>query len=213
MLNQGEGDNLKDGWSTDILLLAAGTSSRMGGEDKLLNRINGVPILRYMANTAIESNAQAVHVVLGYNSSRRAECLDGLELKSYFFADYHYGMGASISFGIRRIRSRAESVIILLADMPRIKSNDLNRLICSYRRDLGREICVATTSDGVQGNPVLFGQRFFTKLANLKNEKGAKGVLMENHEFVWPVVTSGNSAVLDIDTKEDWKKFLNSECH
>ena len=211
MLSYKEGCKLGKGLSTDILLLAAGTSSRMDGTDKLLKEINGTPIIRYMANIALESNAKSVHVVLGHNSNQREKCLTGLKIRTYFYKDYHNGLGASISFGIKRISSSANSVIILLADMPKVKSGDLNKLIESYSTDLKREICIATNKDGVQGHPVLFGSKFFMQLVNLKGDKGAKRVLNEHSEFVWPVITSGDTAVFDIDTEEDWRKFENHE--
>ena len=100
-----------------------------------------------------------------------------------------------------------DAVVILLADMPEVGARDIDRLIAAFDPEEGREICRAVSADGAPGHPVLFGRRFFEALAGLEGDRGAREVLRDAGEFVTEVATSGRSALVDLDTPEDWEAW------
>ena len=61
-----------------ILLLAAGSASRMRGGDKLLEDVHGAPCLQVMAKRAL-ATGQPVLVTLPSSDHPRAACVTGLE--------------------------------------------------------------------------------------------------------------------------------------
>ncbi|HPG21848.1 MAG TPA: nucleotidyltransferase family protein [Amaricoccus sp.] len=187
------------------ILLAAGEARRMRGRDKLLEAIGGRPALRHAAEAALASRADRVLVVLPPEAAPRREALAGAAVEIVVAADCTEGMAASLRAGLEAVDPGTDAVVILLADMPEIGSEAIDRLIAAFDPAAGREILRATAADGRPGHPVLFGRRFFGQLAALKGDRGARSVIAGAPAgSVLHVPIAGRAALLDLDTPEDW---------
>jgi molybdenum cofactor cytidylyltransferase len=113
-------------------------------------------------------------------------------------------MAASLRAGLAAVESRADAVLILLADMPEVGASDIDRLFAAFDPGEGREIVRAVTADGRPGHPVLIGRRFFEELRGLTGDQGARSVVAAAADFVVEVPTTGDGALVDLDTPEDW---------
>jgi molybdenum cofactor cytidylyltransferase len=188
----------------EAVVLAAGAARRMAGRDKLLEPVDGAPVLRRVAERALASQADRVVVVLPPGAEARRAALAGLDLAVVEAADWAEGMAASLRAGIAALSERAQAAVVLLADMPEIGPAHIDRLIAAFDPGEGREICRARSEDGRPGHPVLFGRRFFESLRGLTGDCGAREIVAEAAEFVTDVPTPGAGAVVDLDTPEDW---------
>lgn len=186
------------------IVLAAGAARRMRGRDKLLEPVDGRPVLRLAAEAALASKADDVVVVLPPEAGARRAALDGLDVSVVEAPDWAEGMAASLRAGLATVADRAEAVVVMLADMPEVGAADVDRLIAGFDREEGREIVRAVAADGAPGHPVLFGRRFFESLAALRGDRGAREILAEAGEFVVEVATGGSRALTDLDTPEAW---------
>ena len=186
------------------VILAAGASRRMGGRDKLLEPVEGEPVLRRVARAAISSRCDEVIAVLPPGSEARLGAVAGLDLRVVAAADWAEGMAASLRAGLAAVSEQADAVVILLADMPEISRAQIDPVIAAFDPGKGREICRAAGADGTPGHPVLFGRRFFETLAAMTGDRGAREVVREAGEFVVDVPTPGRGAVVDLDTPQDW---------
>lgn len=186
------------------LILAAGSSRRMRGRDKLLEPVGGRPVLARVAEAALESSADETLVVLRPDDAARQAALAGLGVTTAESPRFEEGMGASLAHGLTAIRPDADGVLILLADMPEIGSAEIDRLIAAFDPEEGRAIVRATTPDGTPGHPVLFGRRFFEALAALGGDRGARELIRDNGEFLAEVALPRRAAVTDLDTPEAW---------
>ena len=65
----------------DVVLLAAGLSTRMGARNKMLLPFGGKPLIRHVAERLIEADIGRVHAVTGFDGERVAEALQGLDLE------------------------------------------------------------------------------------------------------------------------------------
>lgn len=185
------------------LILAAGASSRMRGADKLAEEIDGEALLRRTARTALASDAAETLVVLGAWAERRAALLSGLPLRCLVNQNWAAGMGGSIAAGIAALPKGAAGVMILLADMPEITPDLLNRMIAGFAGEEQR-IVVPQTSDGLRGNPVIFGSDHFPALGALTGERGAKSIIETNSTAILPVHAQKTAIRTDLDTPEEW---------
>ncbi len=88
------------------LVLAAGQSSRMGGTNKLLAEVDGVPMLLRAVNAALASRASSVTVVLGHEADKAEALLAGRRVSIVRNADYAQGMSTSLRAGLRRCRRK-----------------------------------------------------------------------------------------------------------
>ncbi|MEM9778849.1 MAG: NTP transferase domain-containing protein, partial [Pseudomonadota bacterium] len=190
----------------EVLLLAAGAGRRMRGDDKLLRSVGGKPLLRRAAEAALASGADKVHVVLPPSAEVRAAVLDGTAVHQVIAQRAAEGMGASLSAGMQAA-SKADAVIVALADMPDVGTQVFDALIAAYDPEAGAEICRAVSVDGQPGHPILFGRRFFEALSEVSGDVGARDVLATAKEFTVPVTIADRSPVVDLDTPEAWAAY------
>ncbi|MGH1329470.1 MAG: nucleotidyltransferase family protein [Paracoccaceae bacterium] len=183
-----------------ILLFAAGASKRMGGADKLLQEIDGVPILRRQAQAAIASGAPVI-ALLPVDRPARHGALAGLALQKVSVADAALGMSASFRAGIKALPKGAEAAIMMLADMPEIETADIARLIAAWRDAPLRPARLCGPADQ-PGSPVLFPARFFEALARIEGDEGGRSVL--RGQEITRVPCPDARALIDLDTPEDW---------
>lgn len=191
----------------EVLLLAAGGSRRMRGRDKLLEIVDGEPLLRRTARAALKARVECVHVVMQSENADLNAALDGLDVNLIPSPKWREGMAASIRAGMAGLSHDCDAVIIALTDMPDVTAVHLDRLAAAYDANEAREICRAVAADGTPGLPVLFGRRFFETLANLQGDRGAREVVKDASEFLVDVPTDGQGAVIDLDTPEAWDRW------
>ncbi|MEM6623716.1 MAG: molybdopterin-binding/glycosyltransferase family 2 protein [Pseudomonadota bacterium] len=186
------------------LLLAAGASSRMQGRDKLLETVDGMPLLRTLAKRLRASGVERTLCVLRAEDTDRRAAIADLGLGVVTNAQAAEGMGTSIAVGVAALGDDVDAVLIVLGDMPEISSHHIDRLIAGFDPAEGRAIVRAVTPDGTSGHPVLFGRRFFEVLMGLAGDQGARVILREHPDFVVDIVLDGAAALADLDTPQDW---------
>lgn len=189
---------------TTLLLLAAGKSARMQGRDKLLEDIDGTPLLRLMASRALKSGVP-VRVVLGPDQTARRTALEDLTLEIVETTESD-GMAASIRTGVAGLRG---PVMIVLADMPEIMARDLYLMVTLQAQD-PRAILRAAASDGRPGHPVVFPADLLPDLAKLNGDEGAKALLTREAARVTLLPLEGARALVDLDTPEAWDDWRAS---
>lgn len=194
----------------EVILLGAGASSRMGERDKLLEEVNGMPILRHLAREVIGSKAAELHVVLRPKDAEREAALEGLDFNRVPSLNWKDGMSASIRAGLKALRPGCDAALIMLADMPDIESTHIDQLIAEYDPKAGREIVRAVSPSGQPGHPVLFGRRFFESLASLTGDRGARTLFGEVQDFTYDVPLPGRTALTDLDTPEAWAAWRSA---
>ena len=182
-----------------ILIPAAGAARRMRGADKLLEVIDGEPLLRRQVRAALMTGSRVV-VCLPLDRPGRAGALDGLAVTSVAVADAAEGMAASIRAGMAAVGD-ADGVMVALADMPDIGADDLAALIADFAN---HPDCVlrATGADGTPGHPVIFPRRLFLKMARISGDMGARSVLAGEAARLHAL--PGARALTDLDTPEAW---------
>jgi len=184
----------------DVVLLAAGRSSRMGGPNKLLALFDGEPLVRRTAERALGCKASNTIVVTGHQRERVRNALAGLDITLADNPDFADGLSSSLKAGIARIAADAAGAMIVLGDMPGISSADLDRLIGAFRNSGGRSV-VRAAHQGKRGNPVLLPRSLFPAIAHLEGDTGARH-LVEAEGLDVVDVEIGKAASVDVDTRE-----------
>jgi len=184
----------------DIVLLAAGRSSRMGGPNKLMALFEGKPLVRRTAERALGSKAAATIVVTGHQRERIRSALAGLDLRLADNPDFADGLASSLKAGIANVAHDAVGAMIVLGDMPGVSSEDLDSLIDAFRRSGGRAV-VRASHLGKRGNPVLLPRALFAAVAQLEGDTGARH-LVEAGGLDVIDVEIGQGASIDVDTRE-----------
>jgi molybdenum cofactor cytidylyltransferase len=194
------------GLNVSIILLAAGSSSRMGHSKQLLE-IHGEPLLLHSAKAALASGAKSVIVILGANEQPHREIINNLPVNIIANHYWKSGMGSSIKAGLNyliRKSSETEAVIIMVCDQPALTERHLQNLILEFMES--RSPIVASSYSGTAGVPALFARSFFSNILMLRDEQGAKKIIQQFPEQVKTL--DFPEGVFDLDTAEDYQNYL-----
>lgn len=191
-----------------IGILAAGASTRMRGSDKLMEDVEGEPLLVRQMRIAKAAAPQVV-VALPERDERRLELVAPWGVRAVPVRDPERGMSASIAALAQQAQAeRTAALLLFLADMPEIEVGDLASLIAEAERHPSA-IVRAGTPDGRPGHPVIFPRRWFPDLARLTGDRGARD-LIEQAEDVRIVPLPGERALTDLDTPEAWAAWRSA---
>jgi molybdenum cofactor cytidylyltransferase len=187
------------------VLLAAGTSSRYGERNKLLEPIEGperddaVPMVRRSAETLLAAGLEPVVVVVGHEAPRVRAALDDLDVRFVENPDYEQGQATSVGAGIRALPD-VDAAVFALGDMPYVETASVGKLIAAYEAGAGSAL--AAGYEGERGNPVLFDAAHFPALAGREGDVGGKQVLLSADDAA--VVETGDPGVRrDVDQPDD----------
>jgi len=184
------------------VLLAAGSSSRMRGPNKLLLTFEGESLLRRAAKRALAVGLDPVIVVLGHDADRVRGDLAGLDVVPAFNPNHARGVNGSLRTGIAAVPENAAAAIVLLADMPFITDEMIRAVAARFQES--EAPLVISEYGGFQAPPTLYGRSLFAELIALGDgEGGGKAVVARN--LVRAVAVSWPLARLrDLDRPEDW---------
>ncbi|QUJ77528.1 nucleotidyltransferase family protein [Sulfitobacter albidus] len=184
------------------ILLAAGGSTRMRGADKLLEEVNGVPLLRRQAARLCAATRGTVIVTLPPAPHPRDAALDGLDVKIVRVADPSLGMNASLSAGVVALPD-ARAALVALADMPDLEMADFARVLAAVD-DSATRIWRACTENGAPGHPIAFHRDLWPALRALTGDTGGRAVVQAHAHVTRMIPLPGTRARTDLDTPEAW---------
>ena len=195
-----------------IIILAAGASTRMGRPKQLLP-YQGSSLLRHTIENAVASVCKPIVVVLGANAENIRSQISESDIKIVENPDWHLGMSSSIRRGISSIITdyqNIDAVVITVCDQPFISADIINNLVSKYYNT--KKPIIACEYANTLGVPVLFNQSFFSKLANLTEDVGAKKLIKNHYHEVFSIPFP--LGAIDIDTPDDYQQIEhNSYLH
>jgi molybdenum cofactor cytidylyltransferase len=191
-----------------IIILAAGSSSRMGQPKQLL-KYKDTSLLRHAVETAQASRCKGpVLIVTGaLHDELFKECID-LNVSVAHNTNWQQGMATSIHTGLRALtRDNAETTgaLIMLCDQPLITTEHLNNLLDMFLHHQ-QKVIVATAFANVVGSPCIFSREVFEELYKLKGDKGARQIFEDPPQRL--VTVPFKPAAVDVDTMEDYENLF-----
>lgn len=196
------------------IYLAAGKSRRMGTDKRKLS-VDGKPLGSIGLEQALQSRLDHIFVVTG-----KGDQLDWLQASFFLYpesgrwsqvecADAASGLGFSLKAGVGKAAgASADAVMVLLADMPFVHSEDIDRLIECFQD--GQNLFVGAKGvDGIARPPILLSSEVFSSFEKLDGDEGLRSLLRSNFahkgrtlEFQHPLF------FVDVDTREDYHNLL-----
>ena len=191
-----------------IILLAAGSSSRMG-QNKLLFKNGRATLLENSLKSGINSKAKNVIVVLGSNKEENELITNQFQIKTALNINWGKGIGSSIKCGLRDLlneNSSLDAVIISVCDQPHLSSDIFDGLIETYKF-IGKKIVAAAYANSI-GVPVLYDKSLFGDLLKIPDEYGAKKYIIDKASEDIITTFPFPKGEVDIDTIEDLENIL-----
>ena len=194
------------------IILAAGLSSRMHGENKLVKEINGIPLINHAIKNILGSTVNEIIIVVGYEEDILKSLIEkNKKIKVIYNKDYKSGVASSIKIGIKNISTKTEAFFISLGDMPNVNQNIYNKLIKvrdKYNKKLKikyKKEIIIPTYQGKNGNPILFSKYMKDKIMKIEGDVGTKSLVELYMNKILKVPFKNNGIILDFDKPEDFK--------
>ena len=191
------------------IILAAGKSERMYGKNKLLEKVNEETLLKRIIDETLQTSVDDIIVVLGHESKIVQNSLRNLPVNFAKNENYENGISSSIKTGINSLQADIDGAIIILADMPKINCQHIDKIIKSYFASNNQSIFVPVHK-GKKGNPVLLDKSHFEEIKNLTGDIGAREIISFNKHKVKEIKINDTAIFFDIDTEDELKEFRSN---
>jgi molybdenum cofactor cytidylyltransferase len=182
-----------------VLIMAAGASTRFGSP-KQLAMFQGQTLLQRCIDSAGALSPHSISAVLGANYQQIEAEVSGAQI--IINHDWQQGLGSSIACGVKHIVSKAEAVLVLLADQVQVGTEHIGVMALAFTGDN----IVCANYSGSRGVPAIFPRSVFSQLQALTGDNGAKAIL--HNPPVAAVEIMLPEAALDIDSVEDLRQLL-----
>jgi molybdenum cofactor cytidylyltransferase len=188
---------------TAILIMAAGTSSRMGQPKQLL-KVGDKTLLQLAVETALATYSSEVICVLGAFKDQITPTLTEYPVTLIDNPRYKHGLSSSIETGLDYLmKLNCDAALIILGDQPNLKAAHINELLNLWRKH-PNDIAATAYPNG-EGVPAIYPRRYFDALKQLQGDKGAREFLRNNKE---EIRTVPHIALSDIDTLQDYENYI-----
>lgn len=187
------------------VILAAGTSNRMGKSKQLLE-YEGTPMVRRTAESALGSGLSPVIVVTGAGRTGVEAALGNLDVEPVFNPNYAEGQSTSLGVGLRALSGDVPAALMLLTDQPLLTVDDLRIIVSAYAKT--EPAIVVPIYGKMRGSPVLFRRDLFPELLKVSGDHGGRSVIDEHLDEAVFVEMPNPLAGQDIDTPEAYNQLL-----
>ncbi len=186
------------------VILAAGGSTRFGGQPKQLLEWHGRTLIETAVDTARAAGLDPIVVVIGaYADQVRAKLIDR-KVIVVENADWSSGQSTSVKAGLNALPGEVEAAVFILVDQPNLTPEILRELINAHVT--AHQPIVVASVNGKRTTPTLFHRSLFDAIRTIEGDRGAREIIDADPSRVAKVEVDPISAV-DIDTREDYNRL------
>ena len=156
-----------------IVILAAGSSSRLG-QSKQLIKVGEETLLERTTRMALEVSRN-IFVVLGSNSEAHAIAINRFPVFIIENAQWEKGIGCSLKSGVShllKLKPKTTSILVLVCDQPSLTSTHLQKII--DMAETSDQKIISSSYKNVLGVPALFKKEIFEELKSIGDDERKK---------------------------------------
>lgn len=189
------------------IILAAGMSTRMGAENKLLLKHKDSTLVNetilQLSNT---KGIDEIIIVLGHEADLVRQHIQHKDIKSVVNQNYKTGQTSSIQTGVGVADGITDGYMICLGDMPFIQAEDYEALIQFWHQSGNGRIIRPWVNDK-PGHPVIFDATYKDDILSETYADGCRSVILKHKEKYVKFKSAKQNYLVDIDTPEDQQKL------
>ncbi|MBI9102180.1 MAG: putative selenium-dependent hydroxylase accessory protein YqeC [Spirochaetales bacterium] len=118
------------------------------------------------------------------------------------------GQASSLKIGVTHTMAMASGFLFFLGDMPLFSVKGLNRLIDEFEKKPSG--IIVPVYGGKRGNPTIFSSRFRNDFLRQEGDFGGRRILEKNKMSVYSVPMKNESLFMDLDTKDDYLRLIET---
>ena len=183
------------------LILAAGSSSRLGSPKQLLPWGEG-PLLQHVVGQIRSFGLEEIWVVIGHETDAILEQVDFGGASVVVNDEYTEGIASSMRVGLDTLtrESRADKVLIAMGDQPDLRPDVVAELLQIAKRE--KRPAIVPKYRYTWANPVIIDRSLWARLMSLEGDAGAQRLLQAHPEWVKEVWFE-HLPPRDVDTEQD----------
>ena len=185
------------------ILLAAGQSKRLRGENKLTKLFKGKPLINHILLSLIKSKVNKIIIVLGFEHLKiKTKLLKSKKINFVINKNYKKGMSSSIKTGLKKLPKNNKGFLIVLGDMPNVTKTTINKICLSITKS-DKEIILPKFKNRT-GNPIGFKQSMIKNIYKIKGDRGAKNIIKKNNKKIKFLNINSKSILVNLNTKRNF---------
>jgi len=185
------------------VVLAAGMSSRMQGQHKLLLPVGGEPAVRRTVSALVAAGPAEIVVVTGFHGRAVMEALDGLPVRFQANPRYEEGQMTSVAAGVAALAAPCDIVLVCLADQVLLTAEDYRAYAAMPRGSI-----LVPAFKGQRGNPVAFSVSYAAEVISGHINPGCRKLIAEHPDEVFIHEAVHDRFTTDMDTPEDYERMV-----
>lgn len=185
------------------IVLAAGASTRMGADNKLLLPFREGTVLASVVEAACASTADDVIVVTGHQDRQIRDILEAYPVRIAYNPEHEEGLSTSIRRGVLASLRETDAYVLCMGDMPFVTDLTLRRLI-EISASTEPPSIVVTTFDGRRSHPVVMHSAYRDELMDLNGDVGVRPIVETHPDAVVEAEVRDPQLLADIDTWESY---------
>ena len=181
------------------VVLAAGEGRRFGGT-KQLHLVDGSPLAQHAIDALARVPVDELLVVTGHDADAVEAALVLPDRARFVRNDaYRDGQATSLAAAFHAIGDDSEAAVVLMADQPGIRPDDVRALIDRFRATRSQIVRLRFTD---APGPALLSREIYAEAGHLHGDVGARVLIASHPEWVEEVAID-RAAPPDIDTRAD----------
>jgi molybdenum cofactor cytidylyltransferase len=189
------------------VILAAGSSRRMGKPKPLLGIDGEIFINRILANMSAAGLTRILIVLGEHAGAVRSALAGGIKAGIVINPAPEHGQLSSIQSALDQVDPTTTGVLLVLVDHPLVRGETYRQILETAVKDPDR--IIIPNYHGRNGHPVYFGRKFFSDLKNAPLDQGARYVVNKYRSEVIAIPVEDDGILKDIDDPELYKKYIS----
>ena len=182
------------------IVLAAGSSSRMGRPKQLLP-LGPRTVIRRCLDGILAAGVADIVVVLGEGSDAVVREINGLPVKTAENRAPRSEMAESVRIGLRQIAPASTAVLVCLSDHPLVSPETIRKLIAAHGGS--PDSIIIPLYRGKRGHPTLFPREVIEEVHAGRN---LREVISRHSGEVLALDAGDEGVILDLDTPEEYER-------
>jgi molybdenum cofactor cytidylyltransferase len=189
------------------IVLAAGLSTRMGDNNKLLLPYKNKTIIENTVHSINSSSIKEIIIVLGKDYEKIIPLIQHLPVHIELNENFSAGLTSSIQAGI--LKANGSAYMFCLADMVLITSEEYTFICSEFEKAFlsDPKVIGVPVYEGKKGNPVVFSSFYKDSITNHIAIDGCKEIVQMNQQHVFNISMKSDHILRDVDTMADYEKL------